>query len=645
MNDHTPESALADHGIPCESSLRLDGVIHRFRTRGDHDSNSWYVFHQRDGLVCGAFGCWKRQFTQKWSNIDFGEMTGEQKKAARLSWQEAAEKQKKDLEKAQADARSACNRLLNSFPPAKSHPYLAIKMVKPAGRVFIANLEHVKDCLAIPLQDEQGVIHSFQFIAPDGTKRFYYGGRVQGCFFKIDGKSGPVLICEGYATGCSVHESTGWTTLCALNCGNLLLVCQSARKMFPDRALIICADNDQFTDGNPGMEKAQAAAKATSAAITWPEFADEALADKPTDFNDLHLMEGEGVVKARIFSVLPPHSPERVAANAGLRLFNIHKKPPLIAPRFTLRDTPICTPGNLTAISAPPKTAKSSFIGAMFAAVMAPDPETTDCLSVRSSNPERGAVIHIDTEQSPYDHYQMVVQSLRRANISEPPPWLMSYCLTGFSPNDIRKSLDVLLQDHLAQFGSIHSVILDGIADMVDDVNDPKEGNALITGLHANSILYYCPIIGVIHLNPGTEKTRGHLGSQLERKAETNLRLERQPANDSIVVWSDKNRRAPISKNNAPCFIWDDAAEMHVSTAPINSARNGAKFDSLSLLANDLFSNRPSMRYSDLVSAIQTTQKIAFTSAERKFREMKALSIIKTSICGLWEPNHSSNGH
>lgn len=347
----SPEAALADAGIPCDNTVTVDGLLHRYRTKGDHDSNSWYVFHARDGIVCGAFGCWKRQFTTKWSNIEFSSMTPDQKKAARLSWQEAAEKQKKEQEKVQSEARAACAQLVNSLIPAKSHPYLSGKMVHPSGRVLIAAAEHVKGWLAIPLQDEKGAVHSFQFIADDGTKRFFYGGRVQGCYFPIEGKmTGPILICEGYATGASIFEATGWTVLCAMNCGNLLAVCQAARKLYPDRTIVICADNDQFTEGNPGVEKAKAAARPVSAAITFPEFSDESLAEKPTDFNDLHRIEGAAEVRVQInraFTILA-------------RPIGDFELPPDNDPTELLKHRFLCERGSLL-LTGPTGVGKSSF--------------------------------------------------------------------------------------------------------------------------------------------------------------------------------------------------------------------------------------------------------------------------------------------
>ena len=76
------------------------------------------------------------------------------------------------------------------------------------------------------------------------------------------------MICEGYATGASIHEATGHAVICAMNSGNLSEVAKAARELWPQREIIVAADDDQFTDGNPGLTKATAAARSIGA--RWP---------------------------------------------------------------------------------------------------------------------------------------------------------------------------------------------------------------------------------------------------------------------------------------------------------------------------------------------------------------------------------------
>ena len=147
-------------------------------------------------------------------------------------------------------------------------------------------MREYRGALVLPLRDVNGELHSLQFIGADGAKRFLRGGRIAGCFFTLaDKPESPLVICEGYATGASIHEATGYAVVCAMNCGNLLAVSKALREKYPAREIIICADNDQFTDGNPGVTKATEAAKTIHAKLAAPQFADAST--KPTDFNDM----------------------------------------------------------------------------------------------------------------------------------------------------------------------------------------------------------------------------------------------------------------------------------------------------------------------------------------------------------------------
>src|SRR6185312_9474317 len=94
-------------------------------------------------------------------------------------------------------------------------------------------------------------------------KSFLAGGRVSGCFYTIaDQPDRPLVICEGYATGASIHEATGFAVVAAISAGNLKTVSSALRSKWPSREIIIAADNDQWTPKNPGLSKGAEAARA-----------------------------------------------------------------------------------------------------------------------------------------------------------------------------------------------------------------------------------------------------------------------------------------------------------------------------------------------------------------------------------------------
>lgn len=288
-------AALRQAGLDCAGAIIADGRIHRFKAGEDKDRNSWFVLFPGEPLA-GSFGCWKRGFTKTWCERQRSEMTDTQWNAVRQRWQSAETERKRMEMQRREQAQAVAARVLDRALPADpSHAYLAVKGVQPLGE-----LRQGRDGkLVMPLRDEHGGLHSLQFIGADGTKRFLPGGRISGCSFTLcDRTDGPLVLCEGYATGASIHEATRLAVLCAMNCGNLLAVAQALRARWPQREIILAADNDQFTQGNPGLTKATEAAQAIHAKLAAPQFADTTT--QPTDFNDLHRLQGLDTVKTQI---------------------------------------------------------------------------------------------------------------------------------------------------------------------------------------------------------------------------------------------------------------------------------------------------------------------------------------------------------
>lgn len=252
------------------------------------------------------------------------------------------------------------------------------------------------------------------------------------------------------------------------------------------------------------------------------------------------------------------------------RRFDPQHPPPEPVPVWKLGEAIIATPGNLMAVQAKAKAGKTALIGAMIACTLSPD-ERGDTFGITAANHKGQALLHFDTEQSPWDHHQGLMRALKRATRSAAPPWLCSYCITDLP---LRVRLEILRQElHRASqtFGGVLGVILDGIADYLKDPNDPEESFSLIDELHQLAIRFNTVVVCVLHENPGAEagKTRGHLGSQLERKAETNLRLEKD-AEGITVIFSERARNTHIPKDKGQCFAWNDEHKMHL-TVPSGS--------------------------------------------------------------------------
>jgi len=258
------------------------------------------------------------------------------------------------------------------------------------------------------------------------------------------------------------------------------------------------------------------------------------------------------------------------AGNASAQLaacaFDPHETIIEANPVFRLSDVPICTPGNLAVMVAPPGVGKSATIGGVLAAAMSRLTDNVDCLGFTGPNYGEEPLLHFDTEQSKGDFQKLLHRSMKRAGKTEKPAWLHSYHLTGKSAEECRHLVETAIALHArkSKNGKLFAVIIDGWADLVVNPNDESECFPFIARMHMLAIKHDTPIMGVLHLNPGKEaKSRGHLGSHLERKAETVLQLE-MDADLVTVIWATKKRGAPIRKDNGPRFSWSDDRGMHV---------------------------------------------------------------------------------
>ena len=133
-------------------------------------------------------------------------------------------------------------------------------------------MKQYKTALLVPVRDAAGTLHGLQFIGPDGVKRFKTGTAVAGCYHAIGKPNGKILIAEGYATGATLHEITGYAVACAFNAGNLKPVAEALRVKYPNAELVLCADDDHLIDGNPGLTKATEAARAVGGLLAVPVF-------------------------------------------------------------------------------------------------------------------------------------------------------------------------------------------------------------------------------------------------------------------------------------------------------------------------------------------------------------------------------------
>ena len=314
-------SAAMEHNGLAPGEVALDGQLHRCGTADKpHGLNGWYVAHG-DEPVSAAYGDWRTG--ESWTFCVKGDLELTPEERNRLKVRVEADKKRRQEEEAKRhdEARAEAKRILAATMPAPAdHGYLVRKHVSLVGDLRIAG----DGRLVLPVLDAKGAVQSLQFITPDGDKLFLAGGKLKGGYFPIlaanGEKNGPLYVCEGYATGATIHAATDAAVLVSFTAGNLLAVAEMARAQYPDRESILCADDDTRTKGNPGLTKATEAALAVTARLSVPRFMDPA---NGTDFNDLAAAEGMEAVKACLDAAVVPGATDAKADKSGLVVLDI----------------------------------------------------------------------------------------------------------------------------------------------------------------------------------------------------------------------------------------------------------------------------------------------------------------------------------
>lgn len=271
---NTIQDAMASAGLRPHKPLELigDGRIRRFRLAGDKSGsrNGWAVLH--DGPQSfGSFGSWKTGEQHAWREASSKPLTPAERADIQLHTQAMRQAHAQERQAVQTEARAKAQRLWARAKPAtNTNPYLERKRVHAYG------IRAMRDMLLIPARDVDGVLHTLQFIMLDGTKRFLSGGRIAGCYCAIGKPVGVLLIAEGLSTVSTLHEATGHAVAVCFSCGNMEAVARALRGKFPRLRMIVCADNDRHTPGNPGVTYAKAAARAVGDFLAVPRFKDRA---------------------------------------------------------------------------------------------------------------------------------------------------------------------------------------------------------------------------------------------------------------------------------------------------------------------------------------------------------------------------------
>lgn len=301
---------------------------------------------------------------------------------------------------------------------------------------------------------------------------------------------------------------------------------------------------------------------------------------------------------------------------------------------------PLGTQDNLFCITGGEGTGKSNYIAAILAGTLRRErlkAEQTLGLEV-TANPKGLAVLHYDTEQSEAQLYKNLEKTLRRAGVKSVPEFYHSLYLASLSRKDrlkiIRESMDLFHHKH----GGIHLVVIDGIADLIRSANDETESIAIVDELYRLAGIYNTCIICVLHFVPNGIKLRGHIGSELQRKAAGILSIEKDDNPEYSVVKALKVRDGSPLDVPMMLFGWDKTEDMHVYRGEKSKEdKERRKTDELLAVVKSAFRAKLKLSYQELCDVLMREMEIKDRTAKKYIAYMKEQRILSQDTSGNYQ--------
>lgn len=298
---------------------------------------------------------------------------------------------------------------------------------------------------------------------------------------------------------------------------------------------------------------------------------------------------------------------------------------------------PLGTQDNLFCITGGEGTGKSNYISAILAGTLGAErlqAEQTLGLDV-TANPKGMAVLHYDTEQSEAQLHKNLGKTLRRAGVESVPQFYHSLYLASLSRKDrlkiIRESMDLFHHRH----GGIHLVVIDGIADLIRSANDETESIAIVDELYRLAGIYNTCIICVLHFVPNGIKLRGHIGSELQRKAAGILSIEKDDNPEYSVVKALKVRDGSPLDVPMMLFGWDREADMHVYRGEKSKEdKEKHKTDELLSVVKSAFHVKTKLSYQELCDVLMRETEVKDRTAKKYIAYMKEQRILSQDASG-----------
>lgn len=263
------------------------------------------------------------------------------------------------------------------------------------------------------------------------------------------------------------------------------------------------------------------------------------------------------------------------------------EEPPLIM----IEDTPIVIPGNHTLIVGKKKSRKTLFIVHLIS------------LYLKANPTNASKVMIFDTEQGKSHVYALRMKIYQLCGL-----WVPVFFLRGRSPEDRQDFIEQTLKFWP---NPPKLIVIDGIRDLMSNINDADESTELIVWLERLTLLHNVGVINILHLNKTDSNVRGHIGTELQNKTLCTIEMELDEKNGCTIVKCESARDKAF---NTFAFTHGDKGLPEIVGTPV--AGQIVSLDEKRRRLEAVFEDGP-LKYKELKEEIQLHFEISINKAEK----------------------------
>jgi hypothetical protein len=268
---------------------------------------------------------------------------------------------------------------------------------------------------------------------------------------------------------------------------------------------------------------------------------------------------------------------------------------------YTIQDKIVLTYGSLMVLTGKPKARKTTFLHAFIGAALVDYP----IWSIKANlKPDKNLVVLIDTEQSMYDLHQSLHRLQNTINLKlSTLKNFKTFSARSLNVDEIIKLINKICEANK----NVGLICIDGLLDLVNDINDVREAKAAIHYLKTACDEHNIGIVGILHQNKGTNFSLGHLGSFASRHAQSELSIEKNESGTSTLSATflrSADDFTPIE------IAYDDYNKKYDLSLNMNQNKNYISYDFL----NKVFNGKIGLTYKDIIAnfRIHTNESVYY---------------------------------